>query len=60
MKPYKAIHKTKVSSEHPEAIVLSWKELREVTVLAVSGKWAMVRRPRSVPYICPLKELVEQ
>jgi len=30
---------------------------REVVLMAVSKSWAMVRRPRAVPYVCQLKEL---
>lgn len=33
------------------------EELRDVKVLAVSGAWAMVRRPRAVPYVAPIAEL---
>lgn len=60
MKPYKAIHKTK-SLDFSRNWDLVYRDiLTKVTVLAISGNWAMVRRPRSVPYVCPLKELVEQ
>jgi hypothetical protein len=30
---------------------------REVVLMAVSGKFAMVRRPRCGPYVCSVKEL---
>jgi len=30
---------------------------RDVILLAVSGSWAMVRRPKCAPYCCPLKEI---
>lgn len=30
---------------------------REVLVMAVSGKWAMVRVPRCLPYVCREMEL---
>lgn len=33
-------------------------EDRDVVVMAISGKWAMVRRPRCVPYVCEVKELL--
>lgn len=32
-------------------------ERRNVTVLAISGRYAMVRRPGYAPYVCPVKEL---
>lgn len=30
---------------------------REVILMAVSKSWAMVRRPKAVPYVCQVKEL---
>lgn len=35
-------------------------ESRNVVVLSVVGVWAMVRRPRCVPYVCHKKELIYQ
>jgi len=32
-------------------------DCREVTLMAVSGKWAMVRRPRCAPYVTQLVQL---
>ena len=32
-------------------------EKRDVIVMAISGKYAMVRRPKYYPYICKLKDL---
>jgi len=32
-------------------------ERRNVVLLALSGKWAMVRRPGCMPYVCEVKEL---
>lgn len=32
-------------------------EPREVRVVAVGERWAMVRRPGAMPYVCPLKDL---
>ena len=32
-------------------------ERRDVILLALSGKWAMVRRPGCVPYVCEVSEL---
>jgi hypothetical protein len=32
-------------------------EDRLVVLMAISGKWAMVRRPRAAPYACPANEL---
>jgi hypothetical protein len=29
----------------------------EVVLMATSGKWAMVRRPRCIPFCCEIKEL---
>lgn len=37
-----------------------WKDLTEdrvVVLLAVAKCWAMVRRPRAMPYVCHVKEL---
>lgn len=34
-------------------------EHRDVVVLAVAGVWAMVRRPRCMPYVVAVRELVE-
>lgn len=34
-------------------------EYRDVSLLAVAGIWAMVRRPRAVPYVCQTKDLSE-
>lgn len=34
-----------------------WIDERDVILLAVSGPWAMVRRPRAAPYVAPVKEL---
>jgi hypothetical protein len=31
----------------------------EVTVMCVSGAYAMVRRPRCYPFVAPLKQLKE-
>jgi hypothetical protein len=33
-------------------------EERDVILMAVSGKWAMIRRPRCAPYTAEVKELV--
>lgn len=33
-------------------------EDRDVILMAVVDKWAMVRRPRCVPYVCPASELL--
>lgn len=30
---------------------------RDVVILAVSGKWAMVRRPGAVPYVAALDQI---
>lgn len=53
----KAVHRLRV----PERFELhKWiyrEEIRDVTVLAIVDGWAMVRRPRAVPYVAPLKEL---
>lgn len=32
-------------------------EKRDVILMAVSGKYAMVRRSGCMPYVCPLKDL---
>lgn len=32
-------------------------ERREVTLLAVAGAWAMVRRPGAMPYVAAVREL---
>lgn len=34
------------------------EEDRDVIVMAIGGRYAMVRRPRAVPYVAPLKELI--
>ena len=53
-----AIHrKTRIESEYgfrAETIV----EDRAVTVMALSGRWAMVRRKGCIPYTCNISELV--
>lgn len=36
-----------------------WTERRPVLVLAINGPWAMVRRPRCAPYVCPTRDLSE-
>jgi len=33
---------------------------REVSVMAVSGRYAMVRRPRCMPYVTNVSELFER
>lgn len=33
-------------------------EHREVTVLAVVGAWAMVRRKGAMPFVCSVKDLL--
>jgi hypothetical protein len=47
--------------ESPVAFVQSkWTyatERREVILMAVSKSWAMVRRPKAVPYVCQVREL---
>lgn len=32
-------------------------EMRDVILMARSGTWAMVRRPRCAPYVCLIREL---
>jgi len=34
-------------------------EIREINVMAVSGIYAMVRRPRCMPYVAPRNQLYE-
>lgn len=56
MKPQKAIH----HHPYPSVINGKWKTLidhRKVVVLSVTGNYAMVRRPRAMPYVAPIKEL---
>lgn len=47
--------------QHPKIFIAGkWiyeTEKREVILMAVSGKYAMVRRPRCVPYVCSTKDL---
>ena len=35
-------------------------ELRDVEVMAISGKYAMVRRKGALPYVCMVKELSQK
>lgn len=52
----KAIHHGKVG--HIENGKVVWKpDRRDVEVMAISGKWAMVRRPACMPYTCLASEL---
>jgi hypothetical protein len=57
--PRKCIHKAKVS------IVVNGKwgeriDERHVILLAIAGKWAMVKFPRAMPYVAPLREIVDE
>lgn len=55
----RAIHHVR----HPQSFASGrWTfsdEYRAVTVLAISGKWAMVRRPRAMPYVASVSELTD-
>jgi hypothetical protein len=37
---------------------ISETEDRDVILMAIVNTWAMVRRPRCVPYVCHIKELI--
>ena len=52
--PHNAVH-VRISAGE-----LSWEEeRRNITVLAISGAWAMVQSPGKMPYVCLVHELEE-
>ncbi len=57
MKGKRVIHHVKTPSAYRNGVWTYSEEDRAVIVLAVSGGWAMVRRPRCVPYVARVSEL---
>lgn len=65
MKPKKAIHRFPMQEMIPGPRVVGrdkiWRtiiDVREVEVLAVAKGYAMVRRPKCIPYVCPAREIL--
>ena len=60
----KAIHRAPMMEMNEGAVYgrdklwRKWIDEREVIVMAVVGRYAMVRRPRCGPYVCLVRELV--
>jgi hypothetical protein len=56
LKPGKAIHHCTVYGiEH--GIIATRIDDREVIIMAIANGYAMVRRPRCMPYVCMVDEL---
>jgi hypothetical protein len=55
----KATHNKPVLVLDPLKGFVRETERRQVRILAVAEGYAMVRRPRAVPYVCPIKELTQ-
>lgn len=54
----RVIHKSKLPDTYDHKTGWTYsEESRDVILMAVSGSWAMVRRPRCVPYCAPLREI---
>jgi hypothetical protein len=54
--PRKVIHKANV----PTVVDGKWAnriEGRRVILLAIAGKWAMVKYPRAMPYVAAVREI---
>lgn len=61
IKPGKAIHNSWRLAWNPEnGFIKEVDEQRPVTVMAISGKWAMIRRGKCVPYVAELKEIEQE
>jgi hypothetical protein len=57
MTSVKAIHLAKASGTFLKGKWSFEIDRREVSVLAVAGIWAMVRRPTCFPYVCHIEQL---
>ena len=57
MAKQKAVHRLLIPERFDSRKWIYREEIRDVIVMAIIGEWAMVRRPRCVPYTAPKKEI---
>jgi hypothetical protein len=55
----RAIHHVRTPVSYSNRKWIYAEEDRHVVVLAISGQWAMVRRPRAMPYVARVSELFD-